>query len=167
VVKHTPTSVVTIERFIIEQERQFPEATGDLSSVLYDIALAAKMIASKVRSAGLADILGAEGKDNVQGEAQQKLDVIANDIIVKAMDHGGRLCAMAVGGGARPDRHPRRLQVRQVRAHLRPARRLEQHRRERARRDDLLGDEEDLGRDPRRARGHAAARAGARSPRAT
>ena len=94
-VKHTPTSVVTIERFIIEQERQFPEATGDLSSVLYDIALAAKMIASKVRSAGLADILGAEGKDNVQGEAQQKLDVIANDIIVKAMDHGGRLCAMA------------------------------------------------------------------------
>jgi fructose-1,6-bisphosphatase I len=95
VVKHTPTSVVTIERFIIEQERQFPEATGDLSSVLYDIALAAKMIASKVRSAGLADILGAEGKDNVQGEAQQKLDVIANDIIVKAMDHGGRLCAMA------------------------------------------------------------------------
>ncbi len=94
-VKHTATSVVTIERFIIEQERQFPEATGDLSSVLYDIALAAKMIASKVRSAGLADILGAEGSDNVQGEAQQKLDVISNDIIVKAMDHGGRLCAMA------------------------------------------------------------------------
>jgi fructose-1,6-bisphosphatase I len=95
VVKHTPTSVVTIERFIIEQERQFPEATGELSGVLYDIALAAKMIASKVRSAGLVDILGAEGKDNVQGEAQQKLDVISNDIIVKAMDHGGRLCAMA------------------------------------------------------------------------
>ena len=94
-VKHTATSVVTIERFIIEQERQFPEATGELSGVLYDVALAAKMIASKVRSAGLADILGAEGKDNVQGEAQQKLDVIANDIIVKAMDHGGRLCAMA------------------------------------------------------------------------
>lgn len=94
-VKHTATSVVTIERFIIEQERQFPEATGELSGVLYDIALAAKMIASKVRSAGLVDILGAEGTDNVQGEAQQKLDVIANDIIVKAMDHGGRLCAMA------------------------------------------------------------------------
>lgn len=94
-VKHTATSVVTIERFIIEQERQFPEATGELSGVLYDVALAAKMIASKVRSAGLVDILGAEGSDNVQGEAQQKLDVIANEIIVKAMDHGGRLCAMA------------------------------------------------------------------------
>lgn len=94
-VRHTATSVVTIERFIIEQERQFPEATGDLSSVLYDIALAAKMIANKVRSAGLADILGEYGAENVQGEAQQKLDVIANEIIVKAMDHGGRLCAMA------------------------------------------------------------------------
>ena len=94
-VKHTATSVVTIDRFIIEQERQFPEATGELSGVLYDIALAAKMIANKVRSAGLADILGAEGTENVQGEQQQKLDVIANDIIVKAMDHGGRLCAMA------------------------------------------------------------------------
>ena len=94
-VKHTATSVVTIERYIIEQERQFPEATGELSAILYDIALAAKMIANKVRSAGLADILGEHGAENVQGEAQQKLDVIADEIIVKAMDHGGRLCAMA------------------------------------------------------------------------
>jgi fructose-1,6-bisphosphatase I len=95
VVQHTQTSVVTIERYIIEQERLYPEATGELSGILYDIALAAKMIANKVRSAGLADILGSEGSENVQGEVQQKLDVISNDIIVKAMDHGGRLCAMA------------------------------------------------------------------------
>ena len=94
-VQHTATSVVTIERFIIEQERLFPEATGELSGILYDVALAAKMIANKVRSAGLADILGSDGHENVQGEVQQKLDVIANDIIIKAMDHGGRLCAMA------------------------------------------------------------------------
>ena len=53
-VKHTSTSVVTIERYIIEQERQFPEATGQLSGILYDIALAAKMISSKVRRAGLS-----------------------------------------------------------------------------------------------------------------
>ena len=58
-VQHTATSVVTIERFIIEQERLHPEATGELSGILYDLALAAKMIANKVRSAGLADILGA------------------------------------------------------------------------------------------------------------
>jgi len=95
VVKHTATSVVTIERFIIEEERNHPEATGELSGILYDLALAAKMIANKVRSAGLADILGATENENVQGETQQKLDVLANEIIVKAMDHGGRLCAMA------------------------------------------------------------------------
>ncbi|HVE79413.1 MAG TPA: class 1 fructose-bisphosphatase, partial [Gemmatimonadaceae bacterium] len=94
-VQHTATSVVTIERFIIEQERLFPEATGELSGVLYDIALAAKMISNKVRRAGLADILGATGMDNVQGEAVQKLDAFANETIIKAMDHGGRLCAMA------------------------------------------------------------------------
>ena len=94
-VTSTNTSVVTIERFIIEQERLHPEATGELSGILYDMALAAKMIANKVRSAGLVDILGSAGTENVQGEVQQKLDVIANEIVVKAMDHGGRLCAMA------------------------------------------------------------------------
>lgn len=94
-VKHTATSIVTIDRFIIEQERLYPEASGELSGILYDLAVAAKMIANKVRLAGLADILGAAGADNVQGEAQQKLDVIANDTIIKALDHGGRLCAMA------------------------------------------------------------------------
>src|SRR6267378_4789406 len=95
VVKHTATSVVTIERFIIEQEKLHPEATGELSGLLYDLALAAKMIANKVRSAGLADILGATDLENIQGETQQKLDVLANEIIIKAVDHGGQLCAMA------------------------------------------------------------------------
>jgi fructose-1,6-bisphosphatase I len=94
VVKHTATSVVTIDRFIIEEERNHPEATGELSGILYDLALAAKMIANKVRSAGLADILGATEDENVQG-GSAKLDVLANEIITKAMDHDGRLCAMA------------------------------------------------------------------------
>jgi fructose-1,6-bisphosphatase I len=92
---HTATSVVTIERFIIEQERLHPQATGELSGILYDIALAAKMISNKVRRAGLVDILGSTDAQNVQGEVQQKLDVFANETIIKAMDHGGRLCAMA------------------------------------------------------------------------
>ncbi len=94
-INHTDTSVVTIDRFIIEQEALFPEATGELSSILYELAVAAKMISSKVRRAGLIDILGAAGSENIQGEHQQKLDVIANAIITKAMDHGGKLCAMA------------------------------------------------------------------------
>jgi fructose-1,6-bisphosphatase I len=95
VVRHTATSVVTIERFIIEQEQLHPHATGELSGILYDVALAAKMIALKVRSAGLADIIGSAESENVQGEVQQKLDVLANSILIKALDHGGRLCAMA------------------------------------------------------------------------
>jgi len=95
VVHHTDVSVVTIERFIIEQERLYPQATGELSGILYDLALAAKLIANKVRSAGLADVLGATTAINVQGETQQKLDVLANDILIKALDHGGRLAAMA------------------------------------------------------------------------
>ena len=94
-VKHTATSVVTIDRFIIEQEKQFPEATGALSGILYDIALAAKLISSKVRRAGLVDILGSANAENVQGEMQQKLDVFANETIIKAMDHTGKLCVMA------------------------------------------------------------------------
>ena len=94
-VRNTSTSVVTIGRYIIEQERLHPGATGELSGLLTDLALAAKMIANNVRLAGLVDILGATSLQNVQGEIQQKLDVIANEVIVKAMDHGGRLAAMA------------------------------------------------------------------------
>ena len=102
-VTHTPTSVVTIDRFIIEQERNFPDATGELSAILYDLALAGKMIANKVRSAGLADILGSNDTANVQGEVQQKLDVIANEIIIKAMDH---VVCHGVRRRTRPHRYP-------------------------------------------------------------
>ena len=88
-------SVVTIERHIIDAERQFPEATGAFSSILYDIAFAAKMIAKEVRRAGLNDILGLTGDVNVQGEEVKKLDEYANDVIFKALDHTGHLCGMA------------------------------------------------------------------------
>jgi fructose-1,6-bisphosphatase I len=88
-------SVVTIERHIIEAERQFPEATGAFSSILHDIAFAAKMIAREVRRAGLNDILGMTGEVNVQGEEVRKLDEFANEVIFKALDHTGHLCGMA------------------------------------------------------------------------
>jgi fructose-1,6-bisphosphatase I len=89
------TSVVTIERHIIEAERQFPEATGAFSSILHDIAFAAKMIAREVRRAGLADVLGYTGEVNIQGEEVKKLDEYANEVIFKALDHTGHLCGMA------------------------------------------------------------------------
>jgi fructose-1,6-bisphosphatase I len=90
-----PTSPVTIERFIMEQERLFPEATGDLSNLLYDICLAAKIISHEVRRAGLNEILGAFGTRNTQGEAQQKLDVFANETVRNAVQHTGRVCVTA------------------------------------------------------------------------
>jgi fructose-1,6-bisphosphatase I len=88
-------SVVTIERHIIEQERGHPEATGAFSGLLYEIALAAKMIAREVNMAGLIDVLGGTDRMNVQGEEVRKLDEWANDVIYRALDHGGYLCCMA------------------------------------------------------------------------
>jgi len=79
----------------MEQERLHPEATGELSNLLYDICLAAKIISRQVRRAGLTDILGALGTINVQGELQQKLDVFANETVRNSVQHTGRICIMA------------------------------------------------------------------------
>jgi fructose-1,6-bisphosphatase I len=91
----TKSHVVTIERHIIESERQHPDARGAFSNILYDIALAAKIIQREVRKAGLADILGRTGEVNVQGEEVQKLDAFANDVIFQALDHTETLACMA------------------------------------------------------------------------
>jgi fructose-1,6-bisphosphatase I len=89
------THIVTIERHIIEEERRNPGASGAFSNILSDIALAAKVISRQVNMAGLVDILGAVGHRNVQGEPVQKLDVFAQDVMYRAMDHTGHLCCMA------------------------------------------------------------------------
>jgi fructose-1,6-bisphosphatase I len=88
-------SVVTIGRHILDEERQFPEATGALSTILYDLALAAKMITREVRRAGLVDIMGQTGVINVHGDQVKKLDEYADDVIFRALDHCGHLCVMA------------------------------------------------------------------------
>ncbi len=88
------TQVTTIERFILDQEKNYPEATGELSNLLYDIALAAKIISAAIRRAGLENILGSALQRNVQGEEQQKLDVLANETIKNALNHTGRVCVM-------------------------------------------------------------------------
>ena len=91
----TDRSVITIERHIIDQERRFPDATGSFSNILYDIALAAKLIAREVNMAGLIDILGGTDQRNISGDQVQKLDMWAHDVIFKALDHSGQLCCMA------------------------------------------------------------------------
>lgn len=89
------SKLVTIERHILDQQSRFPQATGAFTSLMYDIALAAKLIARETTRAGLVDILGKAGDINVQGEEQQKLDIYANQIIVRMLDHTGRICIMA------------------------------------------------------------------------
>ena len=88
------THIVTIARHIIEEERRHPEARGAFSDILTDMAMAAKVISRQVNMAGLVDILGGAGRQNVQGEAVQKLDVFAQEVIYRAMDHTGYLCCM-------------------------------------------------------------------------
>jgi fructose-1,6-bisphosphatase I len=86
--------IITIERHIMDQQAAFPDATGALTALIYDMALAAKLIASHTTRAGLADIIGATGEVNVQGEEVQFLDDYAHRIIFQLNDHTGRLCVM-------------------------------------------------------------------------
>ena len=86
------STVTTIERFILDNQPEY--ARGELTNLMYDIALAAKIIAHKTNRAGLIDILGEAGATNIQGESQQKLDIFAHEIIRQLCDHTGRLCLM-------------------------------------------------------------------------
>lgn len=84
----------TLDRFIKKKQDEFPYATGELSQLLRDIALAGKIINREVNKSGLLDIAGAYGNKNVQGEDQQKLDVIANIRFTRALRNGGQVCGI-------------------------------------------------------------------------
>jgi fructose-1,6-bisphosphatase I len=90
-----PRKIMTIERHILEQQQAHPEATGVLTQLLYDIALAGKVIASRTTRAGLAEILGRTEEVNIQGEVVQKLDRFADLTLFRLNDHTGRLAVMA------------------------------------------------------------------------
>lgn len=85
---------VTLTQFIIEQQREQPEATGDFTSLLSDIITACKQISHLVNQGDLVGILGSSESENVQGEVQKKLDIIANDIMVNALNWTGHLAGM-------------------------------------------------------------------------
>jgi fructose-1,6-bisphosphatase I len=87
--------IITIERHILEEQSEHPEATGVLTSILYDLALAGKYIASQTTRAGLSEILGATKDTNIQGETQMKLDQLADQTIIRLNDHTGRIAVMA------------------------------------------------------------------------
>ncbi|PTB95946.1 class 1 fructose-bisphosphatase, partial [Marivirga lumbricoides] len=89
----TPVGI-TLDRFIKKKQNDFAFATGELSQLLRDIALAGKIIHREVNRAGLLNIGGAYGTENIQGEEQQKLDVIANIRFIRALRNGGEVCAI-------------------------------------------------------------------------
>ena len=85
----------TLGEFIIENQNSFKYTSGELSRLINSIRLAAKMVNHEVNKAGLVDIIGAAGDTNVQGEDQQKLDVYANDLFIKAMTNRNIVCGIA------------------------------------------------------------------------
>src|SRR3984885_14746731 len=88
-------TVTTLGQFIIERQADFPFAKGELSRLLRDIGIAAKIVNREVNKAGLMDILGHAGSVNIQGESQQKLDVYADQQFIAALKCGGECCIVA------------------------------------------------------------------------
>jgi len=85
-------SLITLEQFIINRQHDFKHATGELTRLLYDISLAAKIVNRDVNKAGLVDIFGNTGHENVHGEVQKKLDLLAHREFVMALKRGGECC---------------------------------------------------------------------------
>jgi fructose-1,6-bisphosphatase I len=86
--------ITTFQQHILQQQRQIPYATGDFSWLLSGLTLAAKMIEAKIRCAGICGMIGAAGNTNVQGEAQQRLDVYANEALVHCLGIRDRVVAL-------------------------------------------------------------------------
>jgi fructose-1,6-bisphosphatase I len=88
-------NLVTLGEFIIERQADFPYAKGELSSLLSDLSIAAKIVNHEVNKAGLVNILGEAGSENIQGESQKKLDVFANEQFLAALASGSECAAVA------------------------------------------------------------------------
>jgi fructose-1,6-bisphosphatase I len=85
----------TLGEFILENQKDFPYSSGELSRIFNSIKLAAKVISHKVNQAGLVDIIGGVGEKNIQGEDQQKLDVYANEVFIQTLINREIVCGIA------------------------------------------------------------------------
>jgi fructose-1,6-bisphosphatase I len=90
-----PKKLMTLDEFTIQETRQFPQATGELSALLRDIGLACKLINKQVLKAGLVDILGKHGATNVQGEEQMKLDIYADETLINVLRNSADCAGIA------------------------------------------------------------------------
>ena len=86
---------VSLTQYLVEQQREHGRIPGQLRLLIEVVARACKRIAIAVNKGALGDVLGTAGTDNVQGEAQKKLDVISNEVLIEANEWGGHLAAMA------------------------------------------------------------------------
>jgi len=86
----------TLGEFVIEKQNEFPYANGELSRLINSIRHAAKMVNHEVNKAGLVDITGAYGETNIQGEDQQKLDILANETFINALVSREIVCGIAL-----------------------------------------------------------------------
>jgi len=87
-----PNKLVTLDEYIIQAQNRFPGATGELSQLLRDIGLAAKIISREVNKAGITNLLGADGSTNIHGESVKKLDLFADDQLISALDRSLITC---------------------------------------------------------------------------
>ncbi len=87
--------ITTLNEFIIRRQANIPYAKGELSRLLHHIGIAAKVVNKKVNKAGLVDVLGSSGDENIQGEVQQKLDVFADMQFIMALRDSGECCGLA------------------------------------------------------------------------
>ena len=85
---------ITVTEHLLLHQKRSPQATGQFTGLLYDLILSGKTISRRINKAGLLDILGGTGEVNVQGENVQKMDSIANRILLYRMERCGALCAM-------------------------------------------------------------------------
>ncbi len=91
----TVKKIRTLDEFIIEKQTDFPHAKGELTTLLGSIKFAAQLVNREINKAGLTNIIGEVGSENIQGEAQQKLDVFANDKFKDAMEARDQVCGVA------------------------------------------------------------------------
>lgn len=89
------SKIATLTEFITDQQILNPQATGDLTRILYDISVASKVVNKEINKAGLNDMTGEVGQENIQGESVKKLDLYANDVFIDALTNGGQCAAIA------------------------------------------------------------------------
>jgi fructose-1,6-bisphosphatase I len=89
------SKIATLTEFITDQQILNPQATGNLTRILYDISVASKVVNKEINKAGLNDMTGEVGQENIQGEKVKKLDLYANDVFIEALKGGGQCAAIA------------------------------------------------------------------------